>query len=214
MSLKESVENNYWFQFFEGRARERVETQGAFGPVLGFNGVFGGWPEGGIRKYLKEKGVAASLVYLGTLTNGIDSYVAEVAKEIKKRPGALIIAFSASGLVVLRYAQLYGWNNFKKVISIATPFQPVPAAENLKDVHQFFKDFSTESPILSEILNLRPPEGKALSLFASKDVFTPKPESVKLNWPSAILDTSGHSEIQENYKLIANILDCELGIRK
>jgi hypothetical protein len=71
---------------------------------------------------------------------------------------------------------------------------------------------SPKNSILKEVLSIRPPKDKVLSLFAYKDKFTPDPEAVKLNWPSIILPAESHGDIQNHHKWIDEILKKDLGI--
>lgn len=213
MPLIESVRQNYWYQYINGEARRSYEFSGRTN-ILGFHGTFGGWHSDGLRKYMKEYSIPGKLVHLGFFTREIDSYLPRVDAEIKERPGSILIGFSAGGILLLRYAQLNGWEGFEKIITVATPFSPLPLAEKLKKINQLAKDFSSDGPMLTSIKDLRPPQGKVISVFPKADWVTPNPKDLTLNWPTVYTDAKGHGELQEHSLRLENILDCELGIRK
>lgn len=212
MSLSKEVSETiiYLREVLRGDVYKKFEFDGKNGPIIGIHGVFGGWVDAGIKTYMKSRGVCGSLVYFGSLTRGLDYYLPSVDEEIKKHPNALILGYSGGGLLALRFAQKYGWDGFGKIITIETPFNGIPRFYGF--LGKTLRELQTRSQVLIEILALKPPPNKVLSLFALEDYFTPNPKELKLNWPTVVLGARSHGDLQNHKEWIAQILDAELGI--
>lgn len=195
---------------FDGALNE-YEFQGKFGPVIGIPGVDGGWHKE-VRNYLAENNIGGVLAYFGPLTGGVDSYLTRLDKEINKYPNSLILGFSAGGILALRYAQKSGWDKFRKIITVATPFDGIP--KSLGVWGKTLKEISTGSPLLAEILEITPPKDKVLSLFSREDRYTKNPYETgkRLHWPYEVLEGKSHGSLQSSWNGISPFVNAELGI--
>jgi hypothetical protein len=207
--FKEMSQNIGYFEQALRKTQSDIVFDGKYGPIVGVHGMFGSWTEEGIKKYMIEKNVKGVLTNFELLTGGIDLYLPRLEKVIETYPQALIVGYSAGGVLALRYAQIHGFENIEKIITVATPF---------KGLHKLFAlsgrtavDIQRGSKILDEVLKFNPPQGKVLSVFAESEYFTPDPKRIRLNWPKVIIPASSHGEIQEKSLLIESILDSGLG---
>lgn len=196
-----------------GKTKKQIEIDGKLGPVIGVHGVFGGWTENSLRKYLFDKNIKASLPNFGYLLEGIDSYLSKIHEEVLKYPNAILFGFSAGGLSLLRYADKFGWEGFEKIITVGTPFNGVSVRPFLRSLGKTFEDISPGSLMLEQIKRIEPPAGKVLSIFSMTDGFMPNPESTKFNWPTVVLGTKSHGNLQNHSVFLENVLDAELGIK-
>lgn len=208
---KEASENIiYLREVLRGSVCKKFEFDGKNGPIIGIHGVFGGWVGQGIKTYMQSRGVCGSLVNFGSLTRGLDYYLPSVYEEVKKHPNALILGYSAGGLLALRFAEKYGWDSFDKIITIGAPFNGISQLYGF--LGKTLRELKTRSQILVEILALKPPPNKVVSLFALEDRLIPNPKELKLNWPTVVLGARSHGDIQYHLHWIEQILDAELGI--
>src|SRR3989344_5888891 len=105
-------------EVLNGEAVRTYEFPGPHGPVIGIHGVFGAWFDGGIKNYMLQNNIGGSLVHLGTLIRGLETYLPDIEDKIEEYPNALILGYSVGGILALKYAQHRGWNNFRKIIKI------------------------------------------------------------------------------------------------
>ncbi len=209
--IKEDAQ--YLYSILFENAKSEFEYKGTYEPIIGLHGVDGGWTKRGFREYMDKKNVNGVLTYFGELTNGIDTYVDKLNTYIEGYPNPIIVGFSAGGIVAIRYAEKYGWNGFKKIITIASPFFGSPPAKKLRMLGKSFEDLATGSKFLSNVREIVPPPNKVFSIFAKTDLKAPFNGGEKLNWETLVIDEAGsHGEIHSNYKLIESIMDHELGI--
>jgi len=194
-----------------GHVRRSYKFSGKYGPVIGIHGVFGGWMPDSLGYFMRQNDVGGKLVSWGSLTRGFETYFPKLDTEIMKYKNPVLLGYSTSGILVILYAERFkAWNRIKKIITIATPFAGVDPKLSL--VGKSLREMVLGNSILDEVLNIKPPKDKILSLFANEDKFTPNPEKIKLNWPSIILPAKSHGDIQNHYKWIEKILKSELGI--
>lgn len=192
------------------QAWSRYEFSGRRGPIIGITGVGGGWHRP-VRDYILGHDIGGTLAYFGFLGNGIDYYLPRLDDEIKKHPSSVILGFSGGGFIALRYAEKYGWDNVRKIITVATPFAGV---SNLpSQLGETFRELTPGSKFLKEIVAIKPPEpNKVLSLLSFEDRYTPNPYNLKLNWSSAVLEGKSHGSLQSTWDKISNVLESELEI--
>jgi hypothetical protein len=180
-------------------ALKEYSFEGVNGPVIGIHGAgLSGWTKGGLRAFMLENNVKGFLMYNGILTRGVDSYLPFLDEKVKKYPNATLVGFSSGGFIALRYAQKYGWNQINNIVTIATPFNGNPV--KFDKFGQILKETTEESPLLKEIVDFHPPEGRVTSIFAREDILTPSPESLNLNWKILITDAMSHEGVQNNKK--------------
>lgn len=203
----------YFYETIFGKAKETQIFKGKYGPVIGISGVYGGWVNNGLKKYMEVNCVRGVLSRYDNFTNGLESYFPRIQEDINKNPGSLIVAYSAAGLSALLLAKRFNlWNRFKKIITVGAPFRGVETPPLVKSLGQTFIDISPESSLINEVLQIKPPKEKVLSIFAEQDEHIPSPKHLKLNWPTVVLGAKSHGDIQNHQVWIANILDSELGI--
>lgn len=194
------------------KAPKEIEFEGQYGPVIGLYGYWGFWnnDDQSLLRYMANRQVSGTLANLDFFTKGIDHYLPVLDEKINKHPNSYILGYSAGGALALRWAQLNGWENFDKIITVGSPLAGLEWY--LKFGGKTASDLNKKSTLLRGLLELQPPKDKVLSLFGKEDYFTPNPRGISLNWPSAVIDANGHSEILTNNYLLEFVLDSELGI--
>ncbi len=192
---------------FSEEACKRYEFHGKYGPVIGITGIGGGWHKK-VRDYIIANNIGGVLTYFGLLTKGVDAYLPLLHKEIIRYPNALILGFSAGGIIALRYAQKYGWNGFRKIFTIATPFAGIP--KNLSPLGKTCRELSMEDAFLKEIVKINPPPNKVFSFLSADDRYSKRPTEILsgLGWPGAVLDGKGHGSLQSSWEVIGPIIKC------
>lgn len=214
--IKEALEDAKYVRavIFE-KAKSEFEFKGINGPIVALHGLGGGWAKNGFRKYMSENKVCGILTYFGDITDGLDKYIDQIDRYLTQYKNSHILGFSAGGIIALKYAEKYGWEKFKKIITIASPLFGSPPANKLKFAGKTFDELSVESDYLRKIRGINPPENKVLSIFSSIDFKAPFSDSIKLNWPSLVLNNAhSHGEIHSNYKIIEPIINIELVVVK
>ena len=213
MSLRDEAKENLAIvneTLFNGALRE-YRFDGINGPLIAIHGAgLSGWTKDGIRSFMPEYNVRGVLKYVGILTKGIDSYLPLLDEEVRRYPRPTLVGFSTGGFIVLRYAEKYGWENVKNIVTIATPFGG--NLEKYKAFGKSIEETTAGSPLLNEIVNLNPPIGIVTSVFASEDVHTPDPLAFGLNWEKVITGAKSHGDIQNHQKWYDNILKHAIGI--
>ncbi len=215
MNLKKEASEDLGFIYETvlGDARREYYFDGPNGPIIGIHGAVGsGWTKDGLRTFMEKNGVGGGLLLMDFLTKGIDHYLPRLDAEIKKWDKPTILALSAGGFVALRWAQLNGWENINKIITVATPFNGSPRLFGF--IGPTIKETRAGTPKLQEILDLTPPEGKVLSIFAEEDKFVPKPKSIKLNWQKVITGAKSHGDIQNHIKWYEKKLEEAINLKK
>ncbi len=206
MEIKEDL--SFLKQSFFNKTFKEYRYDGINGPVIGIHGVLAGWPVNGARQFMVSNKIKGVLMYLGPFLNNIDSYLPKIVSEIKNYPNPTLVGFSNGGFLAIRYAQKFGWNKIKNIITVATPFNG-----NSKK-YQFIGDSIREtlegSTFINKIRLFNSPENKIVSIFAKEDKHTSHPELLKLNWPVIITNAQSHGEIQNHQEYFAQIILNEL----
>lgn len=203
----------YLYEMNFGHARETVHFKGSNGPVIGIGGFAGGFLDDSLKRYMRENNVQGVLSIYGSFNKGLETYFDNIEKDVKKYSNATIIAYSAAGISTLLWANRFNrWNQFKKIITVGTPFNGVKTPPFLKFIGQTLTDLQPKSRLIKEVNSIMPPEKKVLSLFAKFDEHIKQPRDLNLNWESAILGPTSHGELQNHGDVLENILDSELGI--
>lgn len=200
--LKEIITNNAWGSFvFEGKS----------GPIIGIHGVLAGWPKNGVRQFMAKYSVKGQLLFLGHLLKGLEEYDKYIDEAIKKYPNSLIVGCSAGGILALEYVNRKKlWNKINKIVTIASPLNGM--AIKYRFLGKTTKQLTRNSNYLKMILNIKPPKGKVVSIFAQYDKFVGNPNLMKLNWPKIITTAKSHGDLQNHYDWFDDILKKELNI--
>lgn len=202
----------YVYESFSDNPKREFRFSGTKGPIVALHGVGGGWTKDGTRMYMKKNDVGGVLNYFGGMEDGLDKHIETTKQLVDDNPNALILGFSAGGIIALRYAQKYGWDNFKKIITIASPLFGSPPARFLKSRGETYSQLSPDSNYLDEIVKIIPPNGKVLSIFSEQDLEAPFRKVKTLNWPVIIVGSKSHGQIHSDYKIIEPIINAELQI--
>jgi pimeloyl-ACP methyl ester carboxylesterase len=190
----------------------KLEGKSSTPTIIGIHGVFGSWTDGSVKDYLKDNNIGGVLTNFDFLLRGVDYYIPKLGEQIQKYPNSIVLGCSAGGIVALEYARRFGFHNIHKIITIGTPFNGVRKPFGV--LGKSVREISPGSRLLKGVLSFTPDKERVLSVFAKNDYFTPSPETLKLNWPSAILDADSHSDLQWDRRWLEQILDAELGINK
>jgi pimeloyl-ACP methyl ester carboxylesterase len=195
-------------------AKSEFEFKGKNGPIIAIHGLGGGWAEKGFRKYMTENNVCGVLVYFGEITDGLNKYIDRLNTYLDKYSNPVIVGFSAGGIIALKYAEKYGWDKFKKIITVGTPLFGSPHASKLTFLGETFKELSVGSDYLNQVRSINPPNGKGvLSIFSDGDLKAPFKNVQTLNWPVLLLeDSPSHGEIHSNFKILEQIINKEIGM--
>jgi hypothetical protein len=203
----------YSFERLDSSSLNSHEIEGLYGPIIGIHGVWGEWVRGGLIDFMKKEGVSGSLMYLGSLTKSIDSYLPQIDEQVAKYKLPYLVGISAGGLLAIRYGQVYGWEKVNKIITIGTPFSGTKIANILKPFGRIFQEIEPGSDFLKNIINVSPPSGKAISIFAKHDEFALNPEAIATNWEKIILSKLGHYAMQNDFEWINPTLRHILGVK-
>lgn len=211
--LLELVEDTkYFYESLSDNPKREFKFQGSNGPIIALHGVTGGWVKNGLRKYMELHDVGGVLNYFGTMEDGLDKYVEQTRSLVKEYPNSLILGFSAGGIVALRYAERYGYENFKKLITIASPLFGSPPAKFVKSWGETYSQLSPKSKYLDKVLSINPPKGKVLSIFSEYDIKAPFSNVATLNWPVMVVESNSHGQIHSDYKILEKYINGEIGI--
>ncbi len=208
----EFLEDYYFFEeaMFDDACQEYI-YEGINGPIIGIHGVLYGWPEDGLRAFMKKHKVKGQLLYLGSLMYGIKQYFKQLDIAFSKYKNPLILGFSAGGFLALDYVNKNNlWKKINKIITIGTPFNGIH--QLYKVAGKTAKEVVPGSPLLGRIRKINPPKDKVLSIFAKKDRFVGNPDLIEINWPKVITKAQSHGDIQNHQKWFEKILKSELGI--
>lgn len=208
--ISDDVEYAYAVTFENAKSEFEFDEKNR--PVVALHGLGGGWAKKGFREYMTVNDVGGILTYFGEMTNGLDKYVDRLNNYLEKYSNPVIVGFSAGGIIALKYAEKYGWNKFKKIITVATPLFGSPPASKLTFLGETFKELSVGSLYLNRVRDIKPPKGKVLSVFAEKDLKAPFKNIDSLNWPIIITKAQSHGEIHSNWKIIEPIINKEIGL--
>ncbi len=205
----------YGYEVMFENAKSEFEFKGTSGPIIALHGFGGGWAKNGFRKYMAKNQVSGILTYFGDIKDGLDKYIDQLDKYINRYPDSFILGFSAGGIIALKYADKYGWDKFKKIITVASPLFGSPPANKIKFMGETLKELVGGSDYLREIRNISPSKGKVLSIFSDNDLKAPFKSPQTLNWPIILLDGHpSHGQIHSDYKILEPIINNELGIIK
>lgn len=212
--IKEFTEDiKYLYAVAFESAKSEFKFHGKNGPIVAIHGLGGGWAKNGFRKYMAENDVGGILVYFGEIADGLDRYLERLNDYLDRYSDPVIVGFSAGGIIALRYAEKYGWDEIKKIITVCTPLFGSPPASKLNFLGKTFKELSIESNYLSEVRNIIPPKNKVISIFSEGDLKAPFKKVQTLNWPIYLLRGSpSHGEIHSNYKITEKIINSEIGV--
>lgn len=199
----------YIYECFSSNPRSEFKFSGTKGPIVALHGVVGGWTKNGLRRYMESNNVGGILNYFGGMEDGLDKYVEGARQLIDNYPNALVLGFSAGGIIALKYAEKYGWDNFYKIMTVASPLFGSPPASFLKYRGETYNQLSPGSQYLAEIVNIRPPKGKVLSIFSEWDLKAPFNNEKTLNWPVTVVNSKSHGQIQNDYRTIENLINKE-----
>lgn len=211
--FQEAIEDiKYIYENLSDYPKCEFRFSGFRGPIVALHGVGGGWTKDGLRRYMKVNRVGGVLNYFGGMEDGLDGYVDRIGRLVADTPNALILGFSAGGILALKYAQRYGWNSFSKIITVASPLFGSPPARLLSFKGKTYQQLSPGSNYLDEIVNIKPPSEKVMSVFAEQDIKAPFKEVKTLNWPVVIVEAKSHGQIHNNYRTLEHIINKELQI--
>lgn len=198
--FNEVREATRWLTF----KRDNVVLSGEKGPIVGIRGLGGGWPKD-IVKYFSESSYAGVFMNLGLQTGSIDSYIEAVKKEVETYHNPVIVGFSMGGIVALRYAQLYGWGDIRKVITVGMPFNGVKMFSKIKKLGGVYKDLSPQSSLLKELRNDKVPPHKLLNIFAKFDQFVGDHNSFDVPSEKIEVNIVGHNSLMNGTSWISSL---------
>jgi len=97
--------------------------------IVAIDGFGGGWTERGLGNYLRKRGLNGYFVDLGFQLKSLEEYTDNLNSFIKKEKISepVLLGYSMGGLIAVFYAEKYGWNKIKKIITIASPFNTFPS---------------------------------------------------------------------------------------
>jgi pimeloyl-ACP methyl ester carboxylesterase len=212
MSLRKEVTEDakFIYELLLKDASREFTFEGVAGPLVAINGIGGGWSEGGLRSFMQENGVRGKLIYKNLLLQPLKSQIPLIAEEIARYENAIVVGFSAGGLMMLNAVDKYNlWSQIKKVITIATPLDGINI-KPLDFLNESLKDVQKGSDFLREIEAISPPNDKVVSIFAKEDKFIPHPERIHISWNKIITEARSHGDIQNNRQWYTSILSAEI----
>lgn len=211
--IQESIYDlRYVYESFSANPKREFVFDGTKGPIVALHGVGGGWTKKGLREYMETNDVKGTLNYFGGIEDGLDKHIETTRQLIESNPNALVLGFSAGGIIALRYAEKYGWDKFRKIITIASPLFGSPPAGLLKSRGETYVQLSPNSDYLDEVIKIGPPKDKVLSVFSEVDLKAPFKKVKTLNWPVIVVDSKSHGQIHSDIKILENIINKELQI--
>lgn len=184
-----------------------TETPGKGKTIVGIHGILGGWTKQGLYKYLIEHNLKGLLLDFGWQTGAIDKYANKLASEVEKRniKQPILVGYSMGGLIVIRYAQKYGWDKVEKVITIAAPVHGSKAA-HLIGWLAAGKDMFPESNFLKELRKTKPPREKLVCISGKWDQFVGQ-EDVLAGCEVVHVPLGGHTTLQRHSDNLKSVLD-------
>ena len=209
--LLELVEDSkYFYESLSDNPKREFKFNGSNGPIIALHGVTGGWVKNGPRKYMEINNVEGVLNYFGSMEDGLDNYVEQTKLLVDEYPNSLILGFSAGGIIALKYAEKYGYKNFKRLITIASPLFGSPPAKFVKSWGETYSQLSPKSSYLDKVSSINPPKNKVLSIFSEYDIKAPFNNVTTLNWPVMIVDSNSHGQIHSDYKILEKYINKEI----
>jgi len=172
---------------------EDYHTPGQNGPVIFLSGIVGGWSKFGLTKYLKNHDVNAYLPNFGVKSKPLDYYATEIHKLVRRKNlhNVTIVGRSLGGLITLKYAQKYGWDNIKNIFLVATPIYGVRKFPLLK--YTRFKYLLPNSPELVSLQSLKFPPKKVICIHGKWDQFMPSQNTIFPGSKTIKVNAVGHN---------------------
>lgn len=174
---------------------EKQRVSGKKHIIFMVGGIVGSWPERGISKYFINRNFSAILTNFGVKKKDINFYSEELKQIIdKQHKKVVLIGNSEGGLIILNYANKYGWKKIDKMFCVCTPFYGI-RKQYLRFNHQLLRRFSPINPELIKLQNTIIPNNKLVCIQGKWDQFV---DNSSMALPNAIVEkvnVSGHNNI-------------------
>ncbi len=190
-----------------------TENLGKSKPLIVLPGFPGGFVDGSIKGKMIAEKIPGVVIPWGSFT-GLESlgFIQKIDRTVNRFPGADIWAHSSSGLSVILWAEKFNmWNKFSRIFTIGTPFAGITIPSFVKPFNKTLRELSYGSPMIERVLKVKPPLGEdgfpQIISISGKDEHSTVP--VKLNWPTIVLGTNSHGDIQNHSEWFYPFLDLE-----